>query len=351
MHIMEGYLDPIWCAVWFILAIPFIVFGARAIVKLMREHPEQKMTVALSGAFIFLLSSMKLPSVTGSSSHPTGTGLSAVLYGVSATSFLALIVLIFQAILLAHGGITTLGANVFSMGIFGPLCGVLIWNLMRKAGASIPVSMLGAAIVADLLTYVCTSVQMGLNWGGYAEFLTTFAVTQIPLAIVEGILFYMFAQYLLNNKPEVFETAGGIIMPRKEAVPVTETGSKKSRNIYIAGFAVIAVVVIAILAYGASVGFEFGGADDAAGSLVDGEPWWTGIWGDYELPGETESMLFALQAAIGAIIIGFVIGRFTRTKAEKEMLKGNEGNGGSQNRVQGAEPVSEAPAGEKYYYK
>lgn len=61
MHIMEGYLDPIWCAVWFILAIPFIVLGARAIVKLMREHPEQKMTVALSGAFIFLLSSLKLP--------------------------------------------------------------------------------------------------------------------------------------------------------------------------------------------------------------------------------------------------------------------------------------------------
>ena len=69
MHIMEGYLDPIWCAVWFILAIPFVVLGARAIVKLMREHPEQKMTVALSGAFIFLLSSMKLPSMTGSSSH------------------------------------------------------------------------------------------------------------------------------------------------------------------------------------------------------------------------------------------------------------------------------------------
>ena len=111
MHIMEGYLDPIWCAVWFILAIPFVVLGARAVVKLMREHPEQKMTVALSGAFIFLLSSMKLPSMTGSSSHPTGTGLSAVLYGVSATSFLALIVLIFQAILLAHGGITSSGTS------------------------------------------------------------------------------------------------------------------------------------------------------------------------------------------------------------------------------------------------
>ena len=352
MHIMEGYLDPIWCAVWFILAIPFIVFGARAIVKLMREHPEQKMTVALSGAFIFLLSSLKLPSATGSSSHPTGTGLSAVLYGVSATSFLALIVLIFQAILLAHGGITTLGANVFSMGIFGPLCGILIWNLMRKAGASIPVSMLGAAVVADLLTYVCTSIQMGLNWGGYSEFLTTFAVTQIPLAIVEGILFYMFAMYLLNNKPEVFETAGGIIFPRKEAQAVTETGSKKSKWVYTAGFAIIAVAVIAILAYGSMHGFGFGGADDAAGGIVgdDYEPWWTGIWGDYELPGETESMLFALQAAIGAIIIGFFIGRYTKSKAERE--SDDSGNGGSKREP--VETVSEPVAPvktEKYYYR
>lgn len=96
MHIMEGFLDPIWCVVWFILAIPFVVLGAKKIIELMRDHPEHKMTIALSGAFIFLLSSLKLPSVTGSSSHPTGTGFSAVLYGVCVTSFLATIVLIFR---------------------------------------------------------------------------------------------------------------------------------------------------------------------------------------------------------------------------------------------------------------
>ena len=354
MHIMEGYLDPIWCAVWFILAIPFIVFGARAIVKLMREHPEQKMTVALAGAFIFLLSSLKLPSATGSSSHPTGTGLSAVLYGVSATSFLALIVLIFQAILLAHGGLTTLGANVFSMGIFGPFCGVLIWNVMRKAGASVPVSMLGAAIIADLLTYVCTAVQMSLNWGGFSEFMTTFAVTQIPLSIIEGILFYMFATYLINNKPEVFETAGGIMFPRKEAVAINESAPKRSRTVYVVGFAVIAIAVIAILAYGHANGFGFGGADDAAGGIVgeDYEPWWSGIWGSYELPGETESMLFALQAAIGAIIIGFFIGRYTKNKSERE--QGEVGGNGGSKKVQPKAEASTEPAvvqGEKYYYR
>ena len=211
MHIMEGFLDPIWCVVWFILAIPFVVLGAKKIIELMRDHPEHKMTIALSGAFIFLLSSLKLPSVTGSSSHPTGTGFSAVLYGVCVTSFLATIVLIFQALLLAHGGLTTLGANIFSMGVVGPFVGALIWVLLRKAKASIPVSMFFAALFADLITYVVTSIQMTLNHGqsidAFVSFMTNYAATQLPLALMEGILFFMFATYLVRNKPEIFDIA------------------------------------------------------------------------------------------------------------------------------------------------
>ena len=211
MHIMEGFLDPIWCVVWFILAIPFVVLGAKKIIELMREHPEHKMTIALSGAFIFLLSSLKLPSVTGSSSHPTGTGFSAVLYGVCVTSFLATIVLIFQALLLAHGGLTTLGANIFSMGVVGPFVGALIWVLLRKAKASIPVSMFFAALFADLITYVVTSIQMTMNHGqsidAFVSFMTNYAATQLPLALMEGILFFMFATYLVRNKPEIFDIA------------------------------------------------------------------------------------------------------------------------------------------------
>lgn len=89
----------------------------------------------------------------------------------------------------------------------------------------------------------------------------------------------------------------------------------KNTWIYIGGFAIIAILVVATLAYGSANDFGFGGADDAGGDVVgevdpDYEPWWNGIWGDYELPGETESMLFALQAAIGAIIIGYFIGRY-----------------------------------------
>lgn len=206
MHIMEGYLDPLWCVVWFVVAIPFIVLGAKKVIDIIREHPDQKMTVALSGAFIFLLSSLKLPSVTGSSSHPTGTGFAVAVYGVAVTSFLATIVLIFQALLLAHGGITTLGANVVSMGIIGPFIGLLVWKVLP---ASLPLSVrLGlTALVADLMTYVVTSFQMAINHGGMdaiGAFLSNYAATQAPLAICEFILFFMFGTYLQKNRPDIF---------------------------------------------------------------------------------------------------------------------------------------------------
>jgi cobalt/nickel transport system permease protein len=215
MHIMEGYLDPMWCVVWFAVMAPFFIVGVIKLRKILREHPEQKMTVALSGAFIFLLSSLKLPSVTGSSSHPTGTGIAVVLYGVGVCSVLATIVLIFQALLLAHGGFTTLGANCVSMGIIGPLCGLVLWKLVGKAAGPF-IGMFIAAFVADLMTYVVTAIQMTLNvvtiagadfMSAFVDFMTVYAVTQVPLAIVEGIILGMFAQYLSTSRPDIFEIA------------------------------------------------------------------------------------------------------------------------------------------------
>ena len=216
MHIMEGYLEPIWCLVWFLIMIPFFYFGVVKLRQILREHPEQKMIVALSGAFIFLLSSLKLPSVTGSSSHPTGTGIAVVFYGVGVCAVLSTIVLVFQALLIAHGGFTTLGANCVSMGIIGPLFGLIVWKLLRKAGAGIFISMVGAAAVADFMTYVVTAIQMTLNVvtannasfvDAFVDFMSVYAVTQVPLAIIEGLPLGMFAQYLSTTRPDVFEIA------------------------------------------------------------------------------------------------------------------------------------------------
>ncbi|MGB4503834.1 MAG: energy-coupling factor ABC transporter permease, partial [Syntrophaceticus sp.] len=109
MHIMEGFLPLKWCVIWGVLAIPFVVVGFRSISKTVEKNPDVKMLLGVVAAFAFVLSALKIPSVTGSCSHPTGVGLGAILFGPTAMSVLGCIVLLFQALLLAHGGISTLG--------------------------------------------------------------------------------------------------------------------------------------------------------------------------------------------------------------------------------------------------
>ena len=139
MHIAEGFLPIAHCVTWYAVSAPFGLHGARRVIAEARERPESRLLLAAAGAFTFVLSSIKLPSVTGSSSHPTGTGLGAVLFRPPIMAFLATTVLLFQALLLGHGGLTTLGANIFSMGIAGPWVGYAIYKLAQKAKASMGV--------------------------------------------------------------------------------------------------------------------------------------------------------------------------------------------------------------------
>ncbi|ADE85781.1 energy-coupling factor ABC transporter permease [Rhodobacter capsulatus] len=196
MHIMEGYLPVTHAIGWSLAAGPFVVAGAVKIRKIVAERPEARMTLAASGAFAFVLSALKIPSVTGSCSHPTGTGLGAVVFGPSVMAVLGVIVLLFQALLLAHGGLTTLGANAFSMAIVGPWVAWGVYKLAGKAGASMAVAVFLAAFLGDLATYVTTSLQLALAYpdpvsgflGAALKFGSVFALTQIPLAIAEGFL-------------------------------------------------------------------------------------------------------------------------------------------------------------------
>lgn len=210
MHIMEGFLPVGWAIFWWAAFLPFFILGVRALIKITKEHPELKIMLGLAGAFTFVLSALKIPSVTGSSSHPTGTGLGAVMFGPLPMSVLGSIVLLFQAVLLAHGGLTTLGANAFSMALSGPVVGYFIYKSMMKTTGKQKWSIFLAAALADLSTYIVTSVQLALAFpaeqGGFiASFLKfggIFAITQIPLAISEGILTVLIWNWLQSYSPK-----------------------------------------------------------------------------------------------------------------------------------------------------
>jgi len=204
MHIMEGMLPVEWAIFWWALTAIILVVGIYQLNKLVRKDREVLPLLAVSGAFIFVLSSLKIPSVTGSSSHPTGTGLSSIVFGPAITAVLSAIVLLFQALFLAHGGLTTLGANCFSMGFFGPLLAWILYKALKKTGIHIYITIFLAAFVADLGTYVVTSFQLALAHGmeSLPGFLIIFAGTQIPLAIIEGLIIVVAFKYIAKVKGE-----------------------------------------------------------------------------------------------------------------------------------------------------
>ena len=210
MHIMEGFLPVTHAIGWSVASAPFVAYGIFSIKKQIKRHPEQRILLGVAAAFSFVLSAMKIPSVTGSCSHPTGTGLGALLFGPAAMAPIGLVVLLFQAILLAHGGLTTLGANIFSMAIVGPFVAYGTFRLTRGLKVSLPISVFLAASLADLLTYITTSVQLAWAFpdpvGGFMvsfiKFATIFAITQIPLAISEGLLTVLIFNALARFNPQ-----------------------------------------------------------------------------------------------------------------------------------------------------
>lgn len=193
---MEGYLPVDWSIFWAVLSLPFLYISYRSIRKLVAESSKFQISLGLSAAFVFILSALKLPSVTGSCSHLTGTTLGTVLIGPASMPIIGFVVLLFQALLLAHGGISTLGANIFSLAIVGPFVAFYLYKLLLKIKLKGYISLFIATFVGTMATYITTSIQLGLAYpdpsGGFItaamKFLSIFAVTQIPLSIIEGFI-------------------------------------------------------------------------------------------------------------------------------------------------------------------
>lgn len=226
MHIMEGYLPAGACVAWGALCLPFVTAGFFTVRRRVRADRKCVTLLAMAGAFIFVISSLKIPSVTGSCSHMTGTGLGAILFGPSVVSILGIIVLVFQAVLLAHGGLTSLGANAFSMAVAGPALTWLVYTVCMKCRLRKRVSVFLAAALGDLFTYCVTSVQLALAFpdaeGGAAlsavKFLGVFAPTQLPLAVMEGMLTVLIVIGLeVYAQPELRALEGGHTGEKGEA--------------------------------------------------------------------------------------------------------------------------------------
>ena len=211
MHIEDGILPVRAWAAWYGVTAVFVYPGLREIKKRIKENLYYKPFLAMVGVAVFVISSMHLPvPVTGSCSHPCGTPLAAIIVGPFATAVISLVVLFFQAIFLGHGGITTIGANDFSMGIVGGISGYLCWRLLRRFNSPLWLAGGVAGFAGDVMTYLTSAFEVAWSLHGHVPlvkqwmiFFAGYGPTQLPLAVAEAVFTAAVLQVMYNRRPDL----------------------------------------------------------------------------------------------------------------------------------------------------
>ncbi|MDB4966501.1 MAG: cobalt transporter CbiM [Myxococcales bacterium] len=211
MHLADGILPGRWALVWTAASLPFVVAALALLERRDARDAFYKPFVAMVAAAVFLISCMPVPVPTaGTCSHPCGTGLAAILIGPSMTVLVTVVALLLQALFLAHGGFTTLGADVFSMGVAGAFVGYLVFTVGRRAGLGLGAAAFLAGVISDWATYATTSLELATALHGARPLGATFVAvalafvpTQLPLGLFEGVLSAGAVTFLYRRRRDI----------------------------------------------------------------------------------------------------------------------------------------------------
>ena len=313
MHLSEGLLPMKWAALWYLVALPFVAYGVYRVKSLSKDDITIKPMLGMMGAAVFIISCMPVPVPTaGTCSHPCGTGMAAILIGPVLSTFVASIALLIQALFLAHGGITTWGADIVSMGVVGSFSAYLVFKGLQKVGVGLVPAAFAAGIASDWATYATTSLELASALQGKEPFLklfyailVAFIPTQLPLGILEGAMTAGMVAFVMKRRPEILERLGVL----------------KVRS---SGFGVRSVVSVLLLLAVTNVPFK-ASAEEAKWTGVDesvvekvakehGREAWTPFINTDQ--GDLLLFVFLIAGSVG----GFVMGYYWRGVFDKKIL-------------------------------
>jgi len=211
MHISEGILPLNWAVLWFAVAAPFVAYGLFRLKKISSTDISFKPLVGLMAAVVFIISCMPIPVPTaGTCSHPCGTGMSAILLGPPISILITAVALLLQALFLSHGGLSTWGANIVSMGIMGSFAGYGTFRALKALRVNMAVACFFAGLFADWATYLGTSAELASGIKGADPFMPiftkiaiSFIPTQLPLGILEGAMTAGLVILLAKKRPDL----------------------------------------------------------------------------------------------------------------------------------------------------
>ena len=165
MHIPDGYLSPSTCTVLYAFTATAWYAALRRLKRVfaMRTIP----TVSVFAAFSFIVMMFNVPLPGGTTGHPIGVTVAAIVLGPPGAILAVSIALAIQALLFGDGGITTLGANCFNMAIVGSLVAYGVYELIATgADISSRRRVIAAAIAGYVSINVCAlfaAIEFGIQ--------------------------------------------------------------------------------------------------------------------------------------------------------------------------------------------
>jgi cobalt/nickel transport system permease protein len=211
MHIPDGFLDT---KTWVVLDVAAFGMVGLALKKTRRIMGEKQIPLlGVLAAFIFAAQMVNFPVAGGTSGHFMGAVLAAILLGPMSAVLIMTVVLVIQCLIFQDGGITTLGANIFNMGIIGGLLGYYLFRGINSIGGGTrpkPIAVFGAAWLSIVLAASACAVGLALSGPGpLTVALPAMAGIHALIGIGEGIVTVLVVGYISKVRPDLLEMEKG----------------------------------------------------------------------------------------------------------------------------------------------
>ena len=216
MHIPDGVLYPITTIILWIVSVSVMIISYFRMGNLFEKEDSEKLIpyIGVLAAVIFAFQFVNYPVPGGTSGHLVGGTLVAIILGPWASVIVLFLILVIQS-LFGDGGITSLGANAFNMGIIGGIIGfyivVFIVKLLKNTSIKKELKVtiatgLGSYIAIVLAAFIC---GIEISIGGYIPIeiaLISMVFWYLIIGLGEGIISALIIYYIYKTKPEFITT-------------------------------------------------------------------------------------------------------------------------------------------------
>jgi len=344
MHIPDGFIDMPTAALTGAVSLGVVAYSVRRIGRDLGER-----TVPLLGvtaAFIFAAQMVNFPIAGGTSGHVLGATLAAALMGPWAATVVMTVVVVVQALGMADGGLTALGANIVNMGIVAVLAGWGLLNLLKKLVPRSFAGYLVALAVASWTSVIAAAAAASLELGVSATVplraaLPAMLSVHMVIGLGEALITCAVVAAVLAARPDLVASLDpggdggrGTEPTAAEAVRLsTRTAGRMRFWSFIGGALVVATalaVFIAPFASGAPDGLERVAVDEGFETAAAGQPAWDlSPLGDYRFPWISDERAATAAAGLtGTIMLFAVVLLIGRTVGRRRFRSGERSDSG-----------------------